>query len=453
MKQYDKTISAALLIGFFIAFTVGFIMSTSKSYALAEEETHSELYYNLQSEATDILNSLKALPDATDEAALKEAQSVCLTAYNDYSDIFERADTAFDSGAINKKEYADVIEMLNVIGEDLSIQFERFGFDPYAADLAYVYNISSSKIGNYVPIYTWSAAYNGSNIIISFNFKIKTPGERLSRIYVGGGGELLTVDAYGYSHSTSDPATGAKYFSCNFGSVTLESLSMGTAITTASGYITITNPSALSSWYNSGSRMLYFTSRSDSSLDYEYYPDGSTGMNPTNVANIYNAMAQGNCSHNYVCTAVDAYTHRNTCSNCGYTGGTGAHDSQVSDTTSNPGYTISKCSACGYTVSNTANTYSIVLDMGTGKSSDNLDIRAVYGEAMPDISIPSRLGYTFAGIYTWPDGAGTQYYDAEGKSAHSYDLSSDSTLYAFWTRNCEITLLPAVSNEFGCLGL
>ena len=453
MKQYDKTISAALLIGFFIAFTIGFIMSTSKSYALAEDETHSDLYYSLQTEASDILKSLQALPDASDESALKEAQSVCLTAYNDYSAIFERADAAFDSGTIDKKEYADVIEMLNVIGESINIEFERFGFDPYAADLAYVINLSSSNISKYVPTYTWSAAYNGSNIIISFNFQISSIGDRLSRIYVGGGGELLTVDAYGYNHSTGDPVTGAKYFSCNFGSVTLNSLSMRTSSTTASGYITVTNPSALSSWYNNGSRMLYFTTRSDSSTDYEYYPDGSTGMNPTNVANIYNAIAQGVCSHNYACTAVDENTHRNTCSNCGYASDTSAHDSSISDTTSNPGYTISKCSACGYIVSSTANTYSIVLDMGTGDDSDNLSIHAVYDEAMPDISIPSRLGYTFAGIYTGPDGTGTQYYDAEGKSAHSYDLSSDSTLYAFWTRNCEITLLPAVSNEFGCLGL
>ncbi len=508
MKLHDKTISAVLLILFLIAFAAGFIMSTSVSYALAEQvlvtgasdeanadgsliddalvgpdicgandvadidtsstdsidiklttdssnpaedtedTTHSALYYSLQAEATDILGTLQSLPDATDEAALTVAKSACLSAYQDYSDIFDRADAAYDGAEIDKTEYADIIEMLNVIGENLSVQFERFGFDPYAADLAYVITLTSSNVGNYVLRYTWDAVYNGSNIIINFDFKISIT-DRLSRIYVGG--ELLTVDAYGYNHATTDPATGAKYFSSNFGTVTLNSITMRTYSTAANGYITITNPTAFASWYNAGSRALFFNSRSDSGVDYDYYTDGTSGMNPTNIANIYIAMAQGTCSHSYTCTALDANSHRNTCSSCGYIGASSAHNNSLSDTTTSPGYTLSICSDCGYTVSKTANTYSVSLDMGTGDEADNLSIRAVYGEPMPDISIPERLGYSFAGIYTESDGAGTMYYDETGKSAHSYELSSGSTLYAHWTRKCKLNLLPAISNEFAVL--
>ena len=409
----------------------------------------SSLYISLCARAESVYNDIAALPSDSNEH-IAEGNALCGTAYEALSALFEEADAAYEAGSIDETEYSDILSMLNDVGEKLLAEFTRFNYDPYAVDLNYVTNISSSSIGRYVYAYDWNASYNGSNIIINFNISIKLSNRRLHRIYVGGNGELLNVDAYGYNHGTSDPNVGAKYFTSNFGSVKLNSIMMNTRETTASGYITVTNPSGLRSWYNSGDRKLWFTDRSDSSTDYEYFPDSSTGMNPTNVSNMSTALSQGNCSHKYVCTAVDASTHRTACSSCGFATGSGSHNSNVSDTSSRPGYTVRKCSACSYTVSSTANRYTVTLDAGTGSSKDNISITAVYDSDMPDITVPTRLGYTFKGFYKEKDAGGTGYYSESGKSLHRYDIASDATLYAVWERICEITVSDTAANEFAC---
>lgn len=412
----------------------------------------SALYMSLRTRASSIYAGIAGLPSSSADQ-ISAGKALCSDAYNSLSALFEEADAAYEAGSVDETAYSDILTMLNDIGEQLLIQFERFGYDPYAVDLNYVINISSSSIGRYVYAYDWSSYYNGSNIIINFNISIQLSNSRLHRIFVGGNGELLTVDAYGYNHGTSDPSVGAKYFTSNFGYVTLSSITMNTRGTTAAGYITVTNPSGLRSWYNSGDRKLWFTDRSDSSTDYEYFPDGTTGMNPTNVGNISTALSQGNCSHSYVCTAVDASTHRTSCSRCGFVTGSGAHNSSVSDTSSRPGYTVRKCSLCSYSVSSTANRYTVTLDAGTGNSKDNLSITATYDSDMPDITVPSRLGYSFTGYYSAKDSAGTRYYSDSGKSLHKYDIASDASLYAGWERICEITVSGTVSNEFACKDL
>lgn len=409
----------------------------------------SALYDSLYARASSIYDGIAGLPsDSTGQ--ISDGKARCSEAYDALSALFEEADAAYEAGRIDETEYSDVLGMLNDAGEQLLIQFERFGYDPYAVDLNYVINISSGSIGRYVYAYNWNSYYNGSNIIITFNISIQLTNSRLHRIFVGGNGELLTVDAYGYNHGTSDPSVGAKYFTSNFGSVKLNSITMNTRGTAASGYITITNPSGLKSWYTSGDRKLWFTDRSDSSTDYEYFPDGSTGMNPTNVGNISTALAQGNCSHSYSCTAVDASTHKTSCTRCGFVTGSGAHNSAVSDTSSRPGYTVMKCSACSYSVSSTANRYTVTLGAQTGSSKDNISITAVYDSDMPDITVPSRLGYTFTGYYSSANSSGTRYYSESGKSLHKYDIASDTTLYAGWERICEISISDTVTNKFAC---
>ena len=454
MNKYLRNLSVTLAAIITIVFAVGHAFPLFISYASVTDEamTHSSLYYELEAEAAAAIDKLEAFPSGSSDEDTVKIREFCLNAYQDFSEIFDKADASYENGDIDNTEYASIIEMLNDYGEKLNIQFERLGFDPYAAEPAYAITLTSSRISNFVNDYQWNSSYNGSNIIINFSFDIKTTNDKLHRIYVGSGAELLKVDAYGYNHATTDPSKGAKYFTSSYGTVTLTSINMGTYRTIASGYITITNASGFSSWYNSNSRALSFTTYSDSGTDYEYYPDGSTGMNPTNISNITTAINQGTCSHSYSCTAVNASTHKTACTKCGYVKETSAHNSSVTDTSSSPGYTLKKCSACGYTVSSTANSYSVTIDMGTGNTSDNLKVTATYNAAMPNITVPSRLGYVFMGCFTQANGAGVQYYLDTGKSARTYNLTSGTTLYAYWKRSCSITSLSEINNEFACTG-
>ena len=81
-----------------------------------------------------------------------------------------------------------------------------------------------------------------------------------------------------------------------------------------------------------------------------------------------------------------------------------------------------------------ANTYKVTLDQqnGTGGSAS---VTATYGSAMPSATMPARTGYTFGGYYDQKNGAGTQYYNANGGSAKNWDKTAATTLYAKWTAN------------------
>ena len=70
-----------------------------------------------------------------------------------------------------------------------------------------------------------------------------------------------------------------------------------------------------------------------------------------------------------------------------------------------------------------------------GGSGGTGSIEAYPGQALPDISVPSRTGYTFGGYYTGTSGGGTQYYTSAGKSANNWTKGAASTLYAKWTAN------------------
>ena len=82
----------------------------------------------------------------------------------------------------------------------------------------------------------------------------------------------------------------------------------------------------------------------------------------------------------------------------------------------------------------TANQYAVTLDQQSG-SGGTTAVTATYDAAMPDITVPTRTGHTFGGYYTETNGGGTQYYNADGISAHNWDITEATTLYAQWTAN------------------
>ena len=75
--------------------------------------------------------------------------------------------------------------------------------------------------------------------------------------------------------------------------------------------------------------------------------------------------------------------------------------------------------------------FSVTLDM-QGGSDGTTSVTAMYGSAMPSITVPTRTGYTFGGYYT---SSGTQYYSASGEGVRTWDQVSAMTLYAQWQVN------------------
>ena len=85
----------------------------------------------------------------------------------------------------------------------------------------------------------------------------------------------------------------------------------------------------------------------------------------------------------------------------------------------------------------TANSYKITFNQNSG-SGGSSSTTVTYDKAMPSITIPKRIGYSFEGYYDSPQtdygdtGGGTQYYKSDGTSARNWDKATDTTLYARW---------------------
>ena len=78
-------------------------------------------------------------------------------------------------------------------------------------------------------------------------------------------------------------------------------------------------------------------------------------------------------------------------------------------------------------------TYTVSFDLGIEGTTNGYTSIVTYGEKMQKITIPTRDDYTFGGYFTEPNGAGSQYYNADGTATRKWDITSDTTLYAKWT--------------------
>ena len=82
-------------------------------------------------------------------------------------------------------------------------------------------------------------------------------------------------------------------------------------------------------------------------------------------------------------------------------------------------------------------TYTVTLQ-NTGEdnyaSGANGSVTATFGADMPAMgAAPGATAYhNFAGYYSGHNGTGTKYYNADGSSAHVWDVASDQTLYAYF---------------------
>lgn len=82
-----------------------------------------------------------------------------------------------------------------------------------------------------------------------------------------------------------------------------------------------------------------------------------------------------------------------------------------------------------------AKTINVTLNQqgGTGGSTSMQITYATAQYHYPDITVPTKTGYTFNGYYTGTNGTGTQYLNAAGNSMRQWDIASNTTLYAYWT--------------------
>ena len=81
----------------------------------------------------------------------------------------------------------------------------------------------------------------------------------------------------------------------------------------------------------------------------------------------------------------------------------------------------------------TINDYAVTLNKNNGTGGSN-SVTVTYNGSMPDITVPTRTGYTFNGYYDATAG-GTLYYNTSGRSAHVWNKAYAGTLYARWTAN------------------
>lgn len=93
-----------------------------------------------------------------------------------------------------------------------------------------------------------------------------------------------------------------------------------------------------------------------------------------------------------------------------------------------------------------ANTYTMTFDK-QGGSSGTTTTTATYGQLIPNITIPTLTDKYFNGYYEGTNGTGKQYYDAYGKGLNVWNLTTNMTLYAYWTDSYSDPLLITDANE------
>ncbi len=304
------------------------------------------------------------------------------------------------------------------------------------------YAIGSS----FFPKLSLYATYNGSNIILYFDFKLGT-NDNIHHIYMGWSGELYQANARKPNGGSAPENT-----TSDFGTVTYTNItSFWYGSVDVAGYITITNPTGLANWYNSSNHAFWYSTYENSGGTDD--PCICSNMNPMSIGGLSAAIAQAQCSHNFVYSPVDAKKHVCACTKCGHQLETSAHVFNLIDASSVPGYTITSCSLCGYIASKTANTYTVTLNSTDATEPGTTSVNVVFQSAMPSITIPKKTGYEFQGYYSGQNGTGTQYYTESGTSAHVYDLAINATLYPLWKQTCEIRVSDPVANEFTFAGV
>ena len=93
-------------------------------------------------------------------------------------------------------------------------------------------------------------------------------------------------------------------------------------------------------------------------------------------------------------------------------------------------------------------TYAVTFDK-QGGSGGTSSVDATYNASMPPIEVPTLTNYVFDGYFTQANGQGTKYYNADGSSAKTCDLTEATTLYAKWVEKTYTVTLIANGGSGG----
>ena len=98
-------------------------------------------------------------------------------------------------------------------------------------------------------------------------------------------------------------------------------------------------------------------------------------------------------------------------------------------------YASGYCTLSNFRGTNNGTKTAITFDKQGGTGGTNSVDPATWNTAMPLATMPTRMGYTFAGYWDAVSG-GTQYYNANGTSTRNWNkIVAATTLYAQWTEN------------------
>ena len=402
---------------------------TDSSSASSTDEL--SLYDKIETMLKDALSGIENNADTA------QAVYYCCISYDVMSEAFDMADDAYFSGSIDSDEYDRIIRLIYDYYYKYEAWYDQCGYDPYSTDLqddyfSYYSEAGCSTSGTDLIIsgtLYWTG-YSSTQVSTNIRYGLGTYGSPTS------GSFSQYFSFYYYSYYPYE----VRNISSTIGSVSFGGVSFGPKNTIGTGLdstyyqvdFTWTIPfgsvSTFNDSYNStgGSWLGYFQTYIDDSEMYQYHG----GPAASNYSSAYSSLF---CQHTSTYWSCTGSTHTQICSNCGETVSSGSHDSNTSDTTSNPGYTVRKCSVCGYVMSTTANSYKVTLDNQSATSAGTGSVTATYAASMPAITVPSRTGYIFKGYYSGKNGSGTLYYNANGSSARTWNISSNTTLYAYWT--------------------
>ncbi|GAB6390773.1 MAG: leucine-rich repeat protein [Treponematales bacterium] len=87
--------------------------------------------------------------------------------------------------------------------------------------------------------------------------------------------------------------------------------------------------------------------------------------------------------------------------------------------------------ACDSGTEDSPEAYTVTFDR-QGGSGGAESARAVMGQRLPDITVPTKEDLVFYGYWTKENGGGVCYTRRNGKNNRQWDIASDTTLYAMW---------------------
>ncbi|MDL2295926.1 InlB B-repeat-containing protein, partial [Lachnospiraceae bacterium OttesenSCG-928-E19] len=87
-----------------------------------------------------------------------------------------------------------------------------------------------------------------------------------------------------------------------------------------------------------------------------------------------------------------------------------------------------------YNPSCTPNTYTVTLSAPGATTQGTASVTVIFGSPMPTATMPQRTGWDFVGFFDAITG-GTQYYNSDGTSTRTWDVTGNKTLYAQWSQN------------------